>query len=376
MKHDPSDVSELADHLRNFMIGDGWTNIRSARGLAFFSPPESLGIRGKYTIALPEDSNKSNVISLIHEATSALLQIYGYTNIGALVNRSVALSSGDEPTRIVSRFLDDKTQMGAMPLASVVAFATKLEESLYRSAKFKLEPASKSEDLIAKQFAQGCLFLQTSVGSFITKVEVPSGVLRQKSLFGDEAVYSGEVVSSLFAAIRFLNEKILGVEDPFQENEELFQSNEVLSNAISLFDVEFLRAISDALLLPNMNEIEFSIEFGSKSQMTSTGSLSVKKRNRLKEFVEFIKEKLRGESNIDVTGAIVELRSKDPSGDKNYIKVAADFHGDRTFISATLTQSQYALALDAHRHKRKVRLVGDGLRLATHIRIEKLNSFE
>ena len=75
-------------------------------------------------------------------------------------------------------------------------------------------------------------------------------------------------------------------------------------------------------------------------------------------------------------GTIVELRSRDPEGDRNHIRVVADFYGDRTFITATLTNVQYQRAVDAHRNKRDVRLVGKGIRLKTQVRIAELQSFD
>lgn len=369
MKRQATDSVALEERLRSFMISAGWAQTRSDRGLSFFSPPESLGIRGKYTIALPDDPAKSSVSGLIHDAADALVQVYGYGQLGDLLNRAASLSDLDQPTRIISRFLDDSTKGGAIPLTAISAYVTNMATTLYRSAKFRLGSESMTGDLTAKQFANDCLFLQTSVGSFVAKIEIPATVLRQSDLLGIPSLDSTEVTSSLFAAIGFLNDQILGTDVAFDDSD-------TLSNAITLFDVELLTAIADVLLEPAVDSIDFTFEFGNRIRTTSTGWMSVAKRDRLKEFVVFVTDQLRGEDNIDVVGSIIELRSRDPAGDRNHIRVAASFHGDRTFITATLTNVQYQVAVDAHRNKRNVRLVGKGIRLKTHIRIAELQSFE
>lgn len=369
MKRQATDSVALAERLRSFMLDAGWIQTRSHRGLSFFSPPESLGILGKYTIALPNDPTQSSVSGLIHDAANALVQVYGYGQLGDLLNRAASLSDLDRSTRIISRFLDDSTKGGAIPLTALVSYVQSMEEALYRSVKFRLGPESKTADLAARQFAKDCFFLQTSVGSFVAKIEIPATVLRQPDLFGTPPLDSTEVTSSLFAAIEFLNEQILGTDLPFDDSD-------ALSNAITLFDVELLTAIADVLLGPELESIDFSFEFGNRVRTTSTGWMSVEKRDRLRDFVAFVRDQLRGEDNIDVVGTIVELRSRDPEGDRNHIRVVANFYGDRTFITATLSNVQYQRAVDAHRNKRDVRLVGKGIRLKTQVRITELQNFE
>jgi hypothetical protein len=369
MKRQSTDAVALADRLKSFMLEAGWVQTRQARGLIFYSPPESLGIKGKYTIALPEDAGRQSVSGLIHDAADSLVQLYGYGQIGDLLNRAASLSDMDRSTRIISRFLDDSTKSGAIPLTSLAAYANSMEHTLYRGAKYKLGGESVASEMAARQFAKDCLFLQTSVGSFIAKVEIPPTVLRQADLFGEPGIDSTEVSSSLFSALQFINETILGTDIPFDDEA-------TLSNAISLFDVELLSAMSDVILAPELNLIEFTFELGNRVRMTSTGWISTEKKNRLKSFVAFIKEQLRGEDNIDISGSIIELRSRDPDGDRNHIKVAADFYGDKTFFTATLNNAQYQIAVDAHKNKRTVRISGRGTRLRTQVRITNVDLFE
>lgn len=368
MKTSPEELSQLTEQLRDFLIEAKWTSARQVRNLTFFSPPESLGIQGKYTIALPNFIEKTSSANLIHSAANSLVEIYGFSSIGDLLNKAASLSDLSSPTRIITRFIDGKTRNGTIPLSSLAAYASNIEAGLYRSAKFKLGSESKESRFIAQRFAKDCLFLQTEHGSFVAKIEVPHIILKQPDLFGGESIASAEVCSALFSAIQFINDKIIG------DNDE-FESPEILSNAIALFDVELLESLMKTMTTPEMEAIDFSLEVGTNIRTSSTGWLSDDRKHRLKDFYDFIRDQLHGENDLDVSGTIVELRSRDPEGNRNYIRVVSPFHGDRTFISATLSNDQYQRAVDAHRNKRQVRIKGNGIRLKTQIRLTEVTEF-
>lgn len=368
MKATQEDLSQLAEQLRHFLNEAGWREGRQAKGLTFFYPPKSLGIQGKYSVALPEGTAKQGVGNLLYGTVDSLVEIYGYGSLADLLNRAASLSDLSLPTRFITRFIDGTTRRGVMPLSSLASYASNIEAGLYRSAKFKLGTETKETNLIAQRFVKDCLFMQTEQGSFIAKVEVPNTVLRQGDLFGDGPLDSTEVCSSLFSAIQFLNDRIL-------RDDASFESQEILGSVISLFNVELLESLTKVMVGTDMETIDFSLEVGTQVRTSSTGWLSDDRKNRLKDFLNFIRDQLLGEDDLDVSGSIVELRSRDPDGNKNYIRVVSIFHGDRTFISATLSNEQYREALDAHRNKRQVRLRGNGTRLKTQIRLTEVTEF-
>ena len=154
-----------------------------------------------------------------------------------------------------------------------------------------------------------------------------------------------------------------------------FESPEVLADAIALFEVELLESLTKIVIAPEIETIDFSMEVGTQVRTTSTGVLTEEKTDRLKNFLAFVRDQLRGENDLDISGSIIELRSRDPEGNKNHILVVTQFRGDRTFVSATLTNEQYQLAHDAHIKKRQVRLKGAGIRFKTQIRVVELTEF-
>lgn len=368
MKPTPQELVQLAERLREFLATAGWTSSRKSSGMTFYTPPQDLGIRGKFSIAIPDETSRAGTATLLHGAANSLADLYGFASVGDLLNRAATFSDDSKPTRIVTRFIDETTRRGVVPLRSIVEFSSNMEDGLYRSAKFKLGGATKETQLIAEKFAKECVFLQTEEGSFIAKVEVPQSVLKQGDLFGGEPLASTEVCSAFFSGIQFLSEQITDVEVDFE-------SPEVLKDAIALFDVELLESLTKIVVAPEIETMDFSMEVGTQVRTTSTGVLTEEKTDRLQGFLEFVRDQLRGENDLDVTGSIIELRSRDPEGNKNHILVVAQFRGDRAFVSATLTNEQYQLAHDAHIKKRQVRLKGTGIRLKTQIRVVELTEF-
>lgn len=368
MKPSPEDLESLAENVRAFLAQAGWRQEKQAKGLVFFSPPESLRFRGKYSVALPDGVPKPNMAGMLYGAVNSLADIYGFGSIGALVNRAASLVDSSRPAKIVTRFVDSSTAKGGLPLTALAAYAAGLEKGLYNSAKFKLGRETKENKIIAEQFVKECVFLQTEHGSFITKVEIPYGILRQGDLFGAEPVVSTEVCSSIFSGLQFLNDRILGGDDDFE-------SPLIVENIIALFDVELLESLTGVVVDPQIDSLEFSLEIGTQIRTSSTGWLSDDRRDRLKKFLKFVRDQMRSEREVEISGSIVELRSRDPNGHNNHILLVSDFQGDRTFASATLNNEQYRRAVDAHKNKREVRLKGSITRLKTQVRFNSLAEF-
>lgn len=369
MKPLTKDLSSLTQRLREFLGERNWELVKQSNGLSFYRPPEELGIKGKFSIAVPDEVERQGMAGLVSSAADSLSEIYGFASVGDLLNKSASFSDYSRPTRLIARFLDYKhVRHGSMPLSSLSAYTFNLYQGLYRTAKFKLGSDNHESKIIAESFVKDCSFLQTEIGSFVAKVEIPHLFLKQEDLFGGEALVSTEVCSSLFSGLKFLNDRIIS-------DVESLESQSLLGDALSLFDVDVLESLTKVVVEPEIETIDFTIEVGTQVRTSSTGLLTPEKSKRLKDFFELVKDQLRSENDLNIVGSIVELRSRDPEGNKNYIKVVSVFHGDRTFISATLSNEQYQMAVEAHKNKRSVRLSGRGLRLKTQLRMLNIDSF-
>lgn len=370
MKRQAKDFTSVVSNLTDFLVAQGWVQGQQKAGLQYFNAPESIGVTGGFSVALPTDARRPGIDKLIISALDTLGDIYD-SNLNPLYDDVASTNDLTLPTTFSVRFLDEKTSMGALPLPSMGAFVQGMEKSLYEAAKFKIGDASKTTLEVAQRFVRDCSFLQTERGSFIAHLEVPPLMLRQAQLFPDAppSVASSQVCSSLFSAVEFLNERILQSTVDYEEDE-------LVAHALGLFNPELLDALSKVLVGPEVAEAQFAMQTGSQRRETSTGLITAENASRLREYVKFIRDHLHGIDLIDVRGSIVELRSRDPHGNRNHIGIATIFQGDKTFISATLNNEQYDIAVVAHRAKGWVRLRGKGMQLKTQLRVTEIEIFE
>jgi hypothetical protein len=361
-------LAPTIERLQSFLLESSWSLGRETAALKFFVPPENLGIRGKYRIALPLDSSRSGSDELVLRAIDSLRDIYGvhFDELYELLTRA---SFESVPSILSAKFVDTSTASGSIPVHTIASFLEGIERGLHHEVMFKLGTDASTARLSAQAFTRECRFLQTSKGSFVVRVEVPPSVVRQPDLFGKDAMDSSQVCSSFFSVIQFVDDEVL-------KGSRAFESEALLDQAVSLFTPELLESISHAVIKAEVETIDFSMQIGASVRTSSTGLITEQNLDRLNAYVEFIRAHFYGEKDFEVRGSIVELRSRDPQGNRNFIRVLAEFQGDRTFVSATLDNEQYQRALDAHRNKRTVVIRANGIRLKTHIRVTELLAFE
>ncbi len=370
MRRGTKDFTTVLSNLDEFITSQGWVQSREKAGLRYYEAPESLGVRGGFSIGLPTDPHRPGIDNLIISALDTLGDLYD-RNLSGLYEEVAANNDLMCTTTLSVRFVDKKTTEGVMPLSSMAAFVQGIEKTLYEAAKFKIGDASTSTLALVQKFVKDCAFLQTAHGSFIARIEVPAMMLRQPQLFPDAppALASSQVCASLFSALQFLNERIL-------QSTADYETDELVANALELFNPELLDALSKILLGPEVAQTEFAMHSGNQRRATSTGKMSSENTGRLRDYVKFIRMHLLGIDVIDVQGHIVELRSRDPHGNRNHIGIATTFQGDRTFVTATLNNEQYDVAVVAHRAKGAVRLRGRGMQLKTQLRVVEIETFE
>lgn len=370
MSREAKDFTTVVGNLAEFLTSQGWMPGREKAGLRYYDAPESVGVTGSFSIALPIDPRRPGIDNLILSALNTLGDIYD-KNLSSLYEEVAATNDLASSTTLSVRFLDEKTSGGIIPLPSISAFVQGFEKSLYEAIKFKLGDGSKATVEKAQRFIKECSFLQTAPGSFIARVEVPTVMFRQAQLLPDAPppLASSQVCASMFSAIEFLNSRIL------QSNED-YEADDLVAHALELFNPELLDALYKVLIGSEVAETEFGMQTGDQRRTTTTGIVTFENTSRLREYVRFIREHLHGVDVIDVRGSIVELRSRDPQGNRNHIGIATTFNGDRTFVTATLNNEQYDIAMTAHRAKGAVRLRGRGMQLKTQLRVTDIEVFE
>lgn len=370
MTRQAKDFTKAIGNITRFLIKNDWTPSNSKSGLQYFEAPQSLGITGGFSIALPVDPKRRGIDSVVVYAIETLSDIY-HRSLNDLYEDVAATNDLETPTTLCVRFVDDKTASGVIPLKSLGAFIGGAEKSLFEAVKFKMGDESKATTEKAERFLEDCRFLQTKPGSFIASIEVPPVMLRQAQLFPEAptALSSSQICTALFSAIEFITENVLKGKSELEDNESITQ-------ALELFNPELLEALFKLLIGPEMSTAEFSMYTGGQRRDLSTGIITPTSTGRFREFVKFIKDHHLRLDLIDVHGPIVELRSRDPQGNRNHIGIHTIFGGINTFVTATLNNEQYDRAMAAHRIKGAVRVRGRALQLKTQLRVTEIEIFE
>jgi hypothetical protein len=133
-----------------------------------------------------------------------------------------------------------------------------------------------------------------------------------------------------------------------------------------------IKELCDDIGLAN---VDVSVIGVAGSTRISLGMLTEERRSVLAAYVRFVRSALAETVPIDATGRIVELRSRNPEGNKNYIAIEIDFEGAPTFLAATVDNARYGVAVRAHRAGHPVRVVGDARKMKRQLKMTSIESF-
>jgi len=102
-----------------------------------------------------------------------------------------------------------------------------------------------------------------------------------------------------------------------------------------------------------------------------------KKLNRLEDFIKNVDEILNTQSDMTVVGKIIALRSRNPDGTTNTIRVLG-ITEDRlpVMISANLNSEDYKKAIELHKDKTQIIIKGLAKKEKTQYRFLRVDSLE
>lgn len=368
MKRVRRDYSRQTEYLRTYLAERGWKEVKRSKSIQFFVAPPELGLGNSFTLGLPLDPLQSGTDLLLTEIVNALREIY-HESFSSLDAELAANAGLEVPAMIGIRFIDESTADGGIALSALAQFLPQARRGLYETAKFRLDGSAHGPaNNAAALFAESCRFLQTAVGSFVVRIEIPFQQLTEPDLFSTETQSTNDIVAALHTAMDFLATEVIGGEKQLEYVAQLPQT-------IGLFDPELLSTYTKLLVDTEVRQIDIETRIGRQRRVVSTGVLEPACVERLKAFSRLVTESFYGEDDFQFRGSVLELRSRDPEGDKNHVVIVGDLFGDRTYVSAKLSNEQYRVAVAAHQGKRLVRLRGMGVRLKTQVRMRQVLEF-
>ena len=367
MKTNKANATKISfEKIEAFLREHGWKETRSGKVARLYSPPADLGLSDTFTLAIPLPDRRSTSGDLVYSISNMLENVYARP-FHELI-RPVVEADEFESWYLKSRLEGEKIGRGTIGLAEFENYISQVSKSFFEIAKFNLGGDGPLQVAQADRFLKSCCFHPTEVGSFITNIEIKNNVLREHDLVSPE-LNSLDVASSWFSAIHFLNTNVLqGSSDEAYLEEAVSDSLEFL-NLPTVTSLKRLIEDTEAKLF----EFELMTHIGRKS--SSTGVLSEVAIDRLESFEKIFQDRVTVESDVSIDGFVNTLKSRDPSGNRNYVDIQANIRNELVRVSMTLTNAQYQEAVQAHISGRKVLVSGEAIRLKTKLRMTSISSF-
>jgi len=352
--------------IREFLLSRGWRSVRAGERFERFKPPADLRLGENFWVSLPSGSVAQSAASTyLSKVNEVLSQIYGWSPD----NLDRAL--GSHATVLSIRLADDlATREGALPLPDFDDLISRMRSLIADCAEFVVSdlPFVGRDVEPAEAFVNSCLMLQTEKGSFVARIELPSDLtLKSGDLLG-KPITGRDAAERMASVLAFVNERVLEGDTKIYEDEFLATSN-------TLVNVDVLGDIEQMLSRLGQREVTFSFLRSDYERTIGVGAVGNEKLEQLSRYVTFVKEKLADQIALNVTGRVVELRSRDPDSDRNYVTVMSLDRADHMPFVLALDKERYVLALEAHREKRPVRVRGLGIKLKTQIKVIDLQEF-
>lgn len=358
----PTDV----EHIQQYLEKEGWTVAGEHGRFRRLRPPEVLGLPGDYTLSLPTVSDAPDINLYIARVVTMLAGLYNVPR--DQLERSIT----DDATILSIQVIDESTYDGTIPFPRFEGIVEKLRKTLLDTAAFAISQAPLLTGLPdeAYSYLQNCRFLQTAAGSYVANIELPSNrELVSPDLFGEHGLNSDEVNERLRDILSFA----LG---PVMHSEDSIYQQEYLRDSVELLSIDVLKDVADLLDKTPSGEIKFSFSKAGERRVIPSGRLTEQRRAQLDTYVQFLRTRITEPAVIDMEGRIVELRSRNPERDRNYILVAGIVDGQEAYVAVRLSQRDYPTAISAHQRNRKVRVMGEARRMKTQFSITRLLIFE
>ncbi|WP_010602375.1 hypothetical protein [Pedobacter agri] len=223
----------MIDLITSFLINREWTSVKTTDIFHELRPPNDLKFPEEFRLFIPTDSNKSDSKRFLDNLIEIVAEIYSL-NIEDL---NVIFKNQDTVLKV--RVYDEQTINGRMPLNRFEEFIDKIRSILSDTASFVIDKDATSIRIPEEvsRYLNLCNFMQTEIGSFIAKIQLPTTeIIKESELFERQTIYSEEINTKLSEVLKFINEDIF--ESTSSINDEYLIENENKINIKLLKDIE------------------------------------------------------------------------------------------------------------------------------------------
>lgn len=348
--------------LKLFLEKRGWTILQENERFIKYLPPAEIESDEEYFLTIPKNYSAPDFTYFIQKVIKNLSELY-------TISQDTLLYLINEESTILSlQFIDSKTNKGTIPFLDFDSIIENLRKTFIDMFTFLMTDFPKNDKIAdeAINFLRSCNFLQTETGSYVTKIQLPNKyIIREATFFDPEGIQSIEISNRISRILEFITSRIF-------TNDQTIFTNEFLEDNAELINLDVLEDLSTIFSKIEMDEIKFHFHYIDHYYSIPSGKLTTEKKKNFIEYLSFIKEKLTDTIELNIEGKIVELRSRNPESNHNYIVVTALIENHKNYVAAILNNQEYASAILAHKNNREIRLRGKAKKLKTQYKILKL----
>ena len=353
-----------SEEIINYLLGKNWHLFKQHDKFVRLKPPLSLEFPKTYSLVIPTEEDAPDYKENTQHTIKIISEIYAISET-KLTN--LLLQDG---TILSFRFADDKTVNGDLSFRHFEGFLEKLKKTFLdiASSTALKTPFIEEYTLEAETYLNNCRYLQTEHGSFVTNIQLPSELIlrNQLAFFEASPLIAEKVNERIYEYLKFTAESVLENDKQIYEDHFVEQQQDFLS-------VQIFEDIDGVIKKANSRNIYVTFTGKTYSKEVKVENLTPEKHAHLSNFIRFLKQEVEENIAMNVVGKIVELRSRNPNNDNNYIVVRTEFQHQSILLAMHLDNINYQRAIQAHRNNREVNIRGSAKRMKTQYKITSLD---
>ena len=337
----------IQDKIILFLQNRGWVIAKQNDKFIELAAPEHFGFPEDYTIAIPKSEHKIDFAAFISNIESVIGEIY------QLSSDEIEVILEKEQTVFSMRVYDDATQNGRISLTRFDDLLDKVKNILLNAASFVINPDVTNTKIYneATRYLNLCQFLHTEKGSFVAKIQLPSKeVIIDEDMFNDKPIISEDINSKIEEVLSFVTNSV------FKGNFEISDSY-VLENEGKL-NLKLLKEIESLYDKVDLKNIDFTFSNISDTSVVQSQNVTREQITTLSNFIEGVSDIIFEVVQVEFTGKVLSLKSKDPDGMKNKIELKGLLDNLPFTATASLDSNTYKTAIEAHKYKKYIVIKG------------------
>lgn len=355
----------ITERIVSFLINRAWHISSQSEAFISLIPPPIFNINDDFRLHIPRQFNKVDSERFLVNVLEIIADFYDLT----LDDLNVVLKN--ENTVLKIRVYDEQTEEGRIPLTRFEELVERIRSILSDTASFVIDrsvTSTRVPDEVSR-YLNMCNFMQTEMGSFVAKIQLPSReLIKDSELFDRQEIFSEEINQKLSEVLSFVNENI------FEGNPQV--SEEYLIENESRINIKLLKDIESFFEKAKLKNIDFSFHNIATSETIVNQNITPLKLNKLNQFVEQIESHSFEVGDFSFKGHIIGLKSKNPDGLRNSVTFSGIYENMQMVATANLDSDYYKNAIEAHKFKQNIIVTGLAKRTKTRARFIEITNFE